>query len=268
MEFFDIVYVHFRVYQSDISVFAFLMYQLKSRCTSRIHSCWNVTCEMCIATWMVTAALSPCCNFALVHEIRYHCFNLWITWIISGELEVASAKNVVLYTTLINKRRDRDDGILGLLVVTNFKLSFLTGNNDQVHKWRMQLLLLPSIQSNPCWTFSAKYHVPRKSISQLQRCNPTKYRLHIPNCRPKETINKSILKNQFKIGRRADRLQGNYFLDGLMRCVHKLKIWFTFTELQSAEFWFQTIGNRQRQAYCWGIDHIRIPQSAWFAIRI
>lgn len=191
-----------------------------------------------------------------------------MTWIISGELEVASAKNVVLYTTLTNKRRDRDDGILGLLVITNFKLSFLTGNNDQVDKWRMQLLLLPPIHSNLCWTFSAKHHVPRKSISQLQRCNPTKYRLHIPNCWPKETIDKSILKNQYKIGRRADRLQGNYFLDGIVWGVQSLTIWFTFTELQSAELWLQTIGNRQRQAYCWSIDHIRIPKSAWSVIRI
>lgn len=45
---------------------------------------------------------------------------------------MASAKNVVLYTTLTtSKRRERDDGVVGLLVVTNFKLSFLTGNNDQ-----------------------------------------------------------------------------------------------------------------------------------------
>lgn len=50
----------------------------------------------------------------------------------AGELEVASAKNVVLYTTLSHKSQDRENGLCGLLVVTNFKLSFLTSNNDQV----------------------------------------------------------------------------------------------------------------------------------------
>lgn len=52
-----------------------------------------------------------------------------------GELEVASAKNVILYTTLSNKRHGRDNGLIGLLVVTNFKLSFLTGDKDQVKNY-------------------------------------------------------------------------------------------------------------------------------------
>lgn len=51
----------------------------------------------------------------------------------SGELEVASAKNVILYTTLSNKSLDRDCGLVGLLVVTNFKLTFLTCEKDQVN---------------------------------------------------------------------------------------------------------------------------------------
>lgn len=50
----------------------------------------------------------------------------------TGELEVASAKNVILYTTLSNKSQDRENGLCGLLVVTNFKLSFLTSDNEQV----------------------------------------------------------------------------------------------------------------------------------------
>lgn len=50
----------------------------------------------------------------------------------SGELEVARAKNVILYTTLSNKGQDRDNGLCGLLVVTNFKLSFLSSDNEQV----------------------------------------------------------------------------------------------------------------------------------------
>lgn len=52
-----------------------------------------------------------------------------------GELEVARAKNVILYTTLSNKSQERElNGLCGLLVVTNFKLSFLTHDNEQV--WR------------------------------------------------------------------------------------------------------------------------------------
>lgn len=51
----------------------------------------------------------------------------------SGELEVARAKNVILYTTLSNKSQERElNGLCGLLVMTNFKLSFLTQDNEQV----------------------------------------------------------------------------------------------------------------------------------------
>lgn len=66
------------------------------------------------------------------HTNMYNSFEYFHFYNLSGELEVASAKNVVLCTTLMNKRRDRDDGIIGLLVVTNFKLSFLTGSTEQV----------------------------------------------------------------------------------------------------------------------------------------
>ncbi|XP_031617006.1 myotubularin-related protein 10-B [Contarinia nasturtii] len=51
--------------------------------------------------------------------------------LLTGELEVATAKNVILYTTLSNKSQDRENGLCGLLVVTNFKLSFLTSDNEQ-----------------------------------------------------------------------------------------------------------------------------------------
>lgn len=50
----------------------------------------------------------------------------------TGELEVASAKNVVLYTSLSNKGQEEESCLCGLLVVTNFKLSFLTRDDDQV----------------------------------------------------------------------------------------------------------------------------------------
>lgn len=92
---------------------------------------------------------------------------------------MASAKNVVQYTTLTNKRRDRDDGINGLLVVTNFKLSFLTGKDDQVRSKDFLFLLSHSFYS--VQSIFPEYHVPGEFISQLQRCNSTKYRLHIPN---------------------------------------------------------------------------------------
>lgn len=51
----------------------------------------------------------------------------------SGELEVARARNVILHTSLSsNKGQDRDNGLCGSLIVTNFKLSFITNDNEQV----------------------------------------------------------------------------------------------------------------------------------------
>lgn len=41
------------------------------------------------------------------------------------------AKNVFLYTTQSYKRQDRDNGLLGVLFITNFKLSFLPSDKDQ-----------------------------------------------------------------------------------------------------------------------------------------
>lgn len=58
--------------------------------------------------------------------IEFHCVAF------AGEHEVESAKNVMLHTSLSKKRYDRDNGISGRLVVTNFKLTFLSGENDQV----------------------------------------------------------------------------------------------------------------------------------------
>lgn len=57
------------------------------------------------------------------------CFVLLVN---TGELEVASAKNVVLYTSLSNKGQEEESCLCGLLVVTNFKLTFLTKDDDQV----------------------------------------------------------------------------------------------------------------------------------------
>lgn len=46
---------------------------------------------------------------------------------------MASAKNVILYTGLSNKKgQEEENCVCGLLVVTNFKLSFLTKDDDQV----------------------------------------------------------------------------------------------------------------------------------------
>lgn len=53
-------------------------------------------------------------------------------FILLGEQEVQSARNVVLYTSLLNKKNDQNNGITGLLVVTNFKLTFLSNKSDQV----------------------------------------------------------------------------------------------------------------------------------------
>lgn len=160
---------------------------------------------------------------ACVPFVCLHCWPIWCArdinvnfvncsiMMISGELEVASAKNVVLYTTLTNKRRNPDDGIIGLLVVTNFKLSYLACNNDQVRvEMHLQFLPFARLIFYSFQSISAEYHVPREFVSQLQRCDATKYRLHIPNCRSKETINKSVFKNQCKIGRFADRVQGKW----------------------------------------------------------
>lgn len=57
--------------------------------------------------------------------IIYICF--------SGELVATSARNVILHSSLEDKSKDVENGVYGLLVLTNFKLSFLTNDNDQVN---------------------------------------------------------------------------------------------------------------------------------------
>lgn len=59
-----------------------------------------------------------------------NCFDI-IVKSFSGELNVACAKNVFLYTTQSYKRQDRENGLLGVLFITNFKLSFLPIEKDQ-----------------------------------------------------------------------------------------------------------------------------------------
>lgn len=44
---------------------------------------------------------------------------------------MASARNVILYSTLSNTSQDRNFGSIGLLVVTNFKLTFVSYENHQ-----------------------------------------------------------------------------------------------------------------------------------------
>lgn len=70
--------------------------------------------------WICLVSLNDCCEFVLF------CF------VVAGELEVASAKNVLLYTGLSNKGQEEENSLCGLLFVTNFKLSFLTNENDEV----------------------------------------------------------------------------------------------------------------------------------------
>lgn len=101
-------------------------------------------------------------------------FSLSIFNFISGELEVARAKNVILYTTLSNKSQDRElNGLCGLLVVTNFKLSFLTSDNEQVSGLiaKQSPLLLSCATPNVC----PFYPFPRR-ILRIRRtfsCNAT-----------------------------------------------------------------------------------------------
>lgn len=70
-------------------------------------------------------------------------FNDFLCLIYAGELEVQRAKNAVLYSTLTktSKMNERDNGTTGLLVVTNFRLSFLTSNNDQVIEFYLAFIL-------------------------------------------------------------------------------------------------------------------------------
>lgn len=48
--------------------------------------------------------------------------------VLAGELEVVRARNVILFAPLTKYEK----GVLGLLVVTNFKLSFLSVESSEV----------------------------------------------------------------------------------------------------------------------------------------
>lgn len=68
---------------------------------------------------------------------------------------MASAKNVILYTGLSNKKgQEEENCVCGLLVVTNFKLSFLTKDDDQVGSFFLFFFL-----KNICITY-----IPHDSI--------------------------------------------------------------------------------------------------------
>lgn len=46
---------------------------------------------------------------------------------------VITAKNVILHLSLESKSKDVENGVNGLLVLTNFKLSFLSNDGEQVN---------------------------------------------------------------------------------------------------------------------------------------
>lgn len=50
----------------------------------------------------------------------------------TGELVVISAKNVALQSPLESKSNEINHDVYGLLVLTNFKLSFVTNATNQV----------------------------------------------------------------------------------------------------------------------------------------
>lgn len=57
----------------------------------------------------------------------------------SGELVATSARNVILHSSLEDKSKDVENGVYGLLVLTNFKLSFLTNDDNQVNEGKMTI---------------------------------------------------------------------------------------------------------------------------------
>ena len=93
-------------------------------------------------------------------------------------MEVARAKNVILYTTLSNKSQDRElNGLCGLLVVTNFKLSFLTQDNEQVNTiLLLHCLFFPVPFSDVSFIYlHLEYYVSREFLPATQRCHIAKY---------------------------------------------------------------------------------------------
>lgn len=85
---------------------------------------------------------------------------------IAGELEVTRARNVILNATLIKKQHERDNGDVGLLVVTNFKLSFITQQNIKV---KFSTNRSTSILSTKQFRISFAEHIaPRQSVSRSE----------------------------------------------------------------------------------------------------
>lgn len=108
---------------------------------------------------------------------------------------MARAKNVALYTTLSNKRQDQENSLVGLLVVTNFKVSFLTNDNDQVRFcFTSRFLCLGNSSDTKFFTFS-DYNLSKKLLFGAKRCNTAKHRLHLPNSGPQEAFSESKFEN-------------------------------------------------------------------------
>lgn len=78
-----------------------------------------------------------------------------------------SVKNVFLYTTQSYKRQDRENGLLGVLFITNFKLSFIPIDKDQNTTYQENLLL-------------QKYEVTMSNIDRIYQIVDSKKRLMDP----------------------------------------------------------------------------------------
>lgn len=102
---------------------------------------------------------------------------------------MASAKNVILYTGLSNKKgQEEENCVCGLLVVTNFKLSFLTKDDDQVGSFFLFFFFSQKHLHNVFHThlidstylidfqlFFTEYDVPGELFSTTKRCDSTEY---------------------------------------------------------------------------------------------
>lgn len=69
-----------------------------------------------------------------VRHLRMKCSSrfLRLFHVFAGELVAITVKNVVLHTSLESKKQ-LDNGVCGLLVLTNFKLSFVSNESDKVN---------------------------------------------------------------------------------------------------------------------------------------
>lgn len=70
-----------------------------------------------------------------------------------GELVATLARNVILHSLLEDKSKDVENGVYGLLVLTNFKLSFLTNDNDQVNEGTITISMILDGLSDNCVIF-------------------------------------------------------------------------------------------------------------------